>query len=432
MRALTNWCTVSASTGFVESPCDYLFSWRGVTCASHRVVAVDLRGLVNSSAPIAATLPSTIGYLDRLESLESGRRVVFSSTLPAELARLGRLTTLQLGGSRLTGTIATALADLSMLKSLNLSGNSLSGSIPNIWPISLVSLDLGDNSLSGGVPAQLGALTNLQTLMLGQNALTGPFPAFLPSLPRLGTLELGGNKLTGSVPEQLCSTIASSSGSFVLTTSPNLFECYPRCLKRFGALPGPMCVKRCKAGFYVDIGDFADECLKCPIGTSSNAGTAVGPSACVNVITNFVLAMVSAVLATAGGFVYLFMGRYHRVAFVRRERVVLPQLLQFRVLMRALEALQRGLKRQEKVDRARAAPPGRCVRLVKVAVFYLLSLLAVVLVTLASYLLRMVSVLVDVLILFRGLKLNASFLGFLFKLAASLGPVVEFLFVPVR
>lgn len=403
---------------------------------SRRVVAVDLRGLVNSSAPIAATLPSTIGYLGRLESLESGRSVVFSSTLPASLVRLSRLTTLQLGGSRLTGTIATALADLSMLKSLNLSGNSLSGSIPNIWPISLVSLDLGDNSLSGGVPAQLGALTNLQTLMLGQNALTGPFPAFLPSLPRLGTLELGGNKLTGSVPEQLCSTIASSSGSFELTTSPNLFECYPRCLKRFDGpltnLLGPTCVKRCKAGFYVDIGDFSDKCLKCPIGTSSNAGTAVGPSACVNVITNFVLAMVSAVLATAGGFVYLFMGRYHRVAFVRRERVVLPQLLQFRVLMRALEALQRGLKRQEKVDRARAAPPSRCVRMVKVAVFYLLSLLAVVLVTLASYLLRMVSVLVDVLILFRGLKLNASFLGFLFKLAASLGPVVEFLFVPVR
>jgi Leucine-rich repeat (LRR) protein len=86
----------------------------------------------------------------------------------------GRVESLSLCGSELSGPIPPELGNLSYLRHLNLGGNELSGSIPpELGNLSnLRELDLNNNQLSGPIPAELGNLGNLYLLDLLNNQLT--------------------------------------------------------------------------------------------------------------------------------------------------------------------------------------------------------------------------------------------------------------------
>ena len=107
--------------------------------------------------------------------------------------------------NQLIGEIPAELANLSNLKSLDLGDNQLSGEIPaELANLSnLKSLDLGDNQLSGEIPAELGNLPNLEDLNLSDNQLSGEIPAELGNLPNLGFLDLSFNQLRGEIPAEL-------------------------------------------------------------------------------------------------------------------------------------------------------------------------------------------------------------------------------------
>ena len=62
---------------------------------------------------------------------------------------------------------------------------------------------LGLNDLSGEIPAELGSLSNLETLYLNDNELSGEIPAELGSLSHLRYLDLSQNDLSGCVPSSL-------------------------------------------------------------------------------------------------------------------------------------------------------------------------------------------------------------------------------------
>ena len=90
--------------------------------------------------------------------------------------------------------------------SLNLNGKSLGGSIPpelaNLY--ALTTLNLNNNQLTGIVPPELGNLSDLTTLELGNNKLSGSIPEKLEELAKLTRLRLaGGNVFTGCIPEEL-------------------------------------------------------------------------------------------------------------------------------------------------------------------------------------------------------------------------------------
>ena len=120
----------------------------------------------------------------------------------------GRVTELQLGDNRLTGTIPSSLGNLTNLRLLWLAYNQLSGSIPSSLGnlTNLQVLDLSNNRLTGTIPSQLGNLTNLELLLLQNNQLSGCVPAGLRGL-RVGThdldfLDLPDCGLSDTIPEK--------------------------------------------------------------------------------------------------------------------------------------------------------------------------------------------------------------------------------------
>ena len=104
----------------------------------------------------------------------------------------GRVTSLELWGNQLSGTIPAELGGLSNLQGLNLSDNQLSGAIPpELGKLSnLRGLYLEGNQLSGPIPPELGKLSNLQGLNLNGNQLSGKIPHSLTQLSQLNYLDL--------------------------------------------------------------------------------------------------------------------------------------------------------------------------------------------------------------------------------------------------
>jgi len=125
-----------------------------------------------------------------------------NGSLPAELGNLANLEILNLAGNRLTGRIPRELADLASLRVLDLSRNQLNGTIPvGLGKLTvLTSLNLSDNELSGPIPPALGSVSRLTRLNLANNRLQGRVPALLLNHRWLWFLDLSGNSLSGSLP----------------------------------------------------------------------------------------------------------------------------------------------------------------------------------------------------------------------------------------
>ncbi|KAF8655668.1 hypothetical protein HU200_060987 [Digitaria exilis] len=117
----------------------------------------------------------------------------------------GRVTSLELWSSNLTGTISPFLSNLTFLSTLNISHNSLSGNIP--WELGLLPrllyLDLRHNFLQGMIPGSLARASKLRILQLEYNGLVGNIPANLSNLQELEVLDVGSNQLSGAIPPSL-------------------------------------------------------------------------------------------------------------------------------------------------------------------------------------------------------------------------------------
>jgi len=107
-----------------------------------------------------------------------------SGSLPSELGDLEELTYMRLNNNSLTGSIPTTIGNLTKLKSLYLSYNQLSGQIPfeMIGMVSLRNLQLNDNKFTGELPETLGGLPLLTELSVKNNQLSAPFSIRLESL----------------------------------------------------------------------------------------------------------------------------------------------------------------------------------------------------------------------------------------------------------
>ena len=109
----------------------------------------------------------------------------------------GALEAIDLHGNVLAGSLPAGMANLNYLTTLNLSRNRLENEalivIAQIKP--LRELRLSENLIKGSVDTSLFKLTNLEVLDLSKNAIMA-MPPEIRSLSALQTLEVSGNKLS--------------------------------------------------------------------------------------------------------------------------------------------------------------------------------------------------------------------------------------------
>ncbi|KAJ4847007.1 hypothetical protein Tsubulata_022766 [Turnera subulata] len=113
-----------------------------------------------------------------------------------------RVTRLDLGNAKLSGSLVPELGKLERLQYLELYTNDLVGPIPKELGglKSLMSLDLYHNNLTGPIPASLSKLSNLKFLRLNDNRLTGRIPRDLTKLGNIKILDVSNNDLCGTIP----------------------------------------------------------------------------------------------------------------------------------------------------------------------------------------------------------------------------------------
>lgn len=111
-----------------------------------------LKKLYFQSYPTGGRLPEAIFDLANLEELRL--KLTEAQPMPAYIAKLTKLKVLDLGGSKLTGSL-----------------------IPELWNLhELTELKLWGCGLTGSIPAELGGLANLKTIDLSANKLSGVIP----------------------------------------------------------------------------------------------------------------------------------------------------------------------------------------------------------------------------------------------------------------
>ena len=149
-------------------------------------VPTNIEQMILSDNLIHGPLPTSLEHLANLRilSMDSNR---LSGELPSSSSSFPNLRALDLSNQKqasntsgFTGVIPEGLSNLPFLTTLNLGGNKLSGGIPpTLGGLSqLKVLDLSDNELDKFIPKELGALsTMLERIDLSLNKLTGRIPS---------------------------------------------------------------------------------------------------------------------------------------------------------------------------------------------------------------------------------------------------------------
>jgi len=188
--------TTRTGWGVNTNPCN----WFGVGCQGNRVTSIVLEQTPNDPGNnLVGSLPSALGNLTALRTLDLASNELDGSSIPATLGNLSNLTGLDLSGNGLSGNIPSTLGSLTNLSvELDLHANNLSGGLPatltNLNALRI--LDLGTNALSGPITV-LGGMPQLRQIDLRENQFGGGVPGSLGSLPFLNRLDLSVNRFTG-------------------------------------------------------------------------------------------------------------------------------------------------------------------------------------------------------------------------------------------
>ncbi|KAK9016664.1 hypothetical protein V6N11_079159 [Hibiscus sabdariffa] len=194
----TNWSTSTS-----------VCNWIGVTCGSkhHRVTSLDLSGM-----GLTGTIPSELGNLSFLGWLDI-RYNTFHGSLPTELTNLHRLKYWNFGNNRFDREIPSWFSYFAKLQVLWLYDNNFTGVIPSTLrqiPASicnlrsLMLLSLSNNNLDGTIPKCFGSLTSsLLHLDLGKNNCHGRMPENIAKSCSLQSFQINNNQLEGSLPRSL-------------------------------------------------------------------------------------------------------------------------------------------------------------------------------------------------------------------------------------
>ncbi|KAE8731741.1 putative Leucine-rich repeat protein kinase family protein [Hibiscus syriacus] len=214
----TNW---SASTP--------VCNWFGVSCGSrhHRVTTLNLSGL-----ELTGTLPPHMGNLSFLSFLSIKDNSIHGG-LPVQLSNLHRLKHIDFGNNSFTGEIPSWFGSLTELQELYLHVNNFSGVIPSSlgYLPKLEKLSLYENQISGSIPSSIFNMSSLQGIDLSNNMLSGPIPFIKLDLVSLEFINFNYNNLTGLFPKDMFDHLPNLktlylSGNMLFGRIPSsLFNC---------------------------------------------------------------------------------------------------------------------------------------------------------------------------------------------------------------
>ncbi|TPX52453.1 hypothetical protein CcCBS67573_g09870 [Chytriomyces confervae] len=180
-----------------------------------------LTATIKASLPrnfrLAGPLPSTIGSLKQLVSLDFGGHSL-KGHIPHSLGDLIKLTTLNLEGNDVTGPIPPELGNL-----VNLKTNRYPTAFGNL--VNLEVLDISSARLTGPIPASFGNMIILLELRLQLNELSGTVPDVFARMSKLQTLSLDNNHLEGRYQNPLV-IACNSRPSYAKGIDRNRFSGY--------------------------------------------------------------------------------------------------------------------------------------------------------------------------------------------------------------
>jgi Leucine-rich repeat (LRR) protein len=208
-------------------------SWYGISCAVfftdpsnasgssfQRVTSVDMSG-----NGLDGTLPPSIGNLQEVQSLYFYFNTLAGS-IPDSIGSLRQLQYLELSATRLSGTIPRTLGGLGQLLELDLSETGLTGTIPpELGNCSLLeSLRAMQTHIAGTLPAALSQLSRLRLMDFTFASFVGTLPDAFGNLSSLQKLRISNTKIVGTIP-----------ASFARLTNLVILELYSNRLN--GTLP---------------------------------------------------------------------------------------------------------------------------------------------------------------------------------------------------
>ncbi|KAF0926359.1 hypothetical protein E2562_023077 [Oryza meyeriana var. granulata] len=188
-----------------DDPC---VRWDGITCdGNSRVTSLNLFGM-----NLEGTLSDDIGSLTELRVLDLSSNEGLGGTLTAAIGKLVNLKILALIGCSFSGNLPSELGNLSQLNFLGLNSNQFTGNIPpSLGKLSKVTwLDLADNQLTGPIPnsrdhgSGFDQLLKAQHFHLNKNMLQGLVPDYLfNSIMDLKHILFDRNNFSGSIPASI-------------------------------------------------------------------------------------------------------------------------------------------------------------------------------------------------------------------------------------
>ncbi|ERN11631.1 hypothetical protein AMTR_s00022p00198910 [Amborella trichopoda] len=169
-------------------------SWMGISCSVSAVTSIDIHGL-----GLTGTLGYQLSNLASLKALDVSNNSIHDA-IPSQLP--SNITYLNLAYNNFNQSLPYSISELSSLASLNVSHNSLSGPIGDIFNKlqNLSLLDLSFNNFTGDLPLSFITLSKLSNLFLQNNYLSGSVD-FLSHLP-LSDLNVENNYFSGWIPKE--------------------------------------------------------------------------------------------------------------------------------------------------------------------------------------------------------------------------------------
>ena len=184
-----NWTKKANWNGAIGTEC----TWQGVTCTGP-AGSEHVTGLALNSANLDGTLPASLADLTELRSLNLFQNDKLTGPI-TPIGALAKLVTVSLGQSGLSGPVPS-LAALTQLEDFEIRGAKLTGSTPSLAGLTkLKTFNLSGNLLDGQIGPLAGA-TALESFTVQNNQLTGPIPD-LTGLASLKTFWVNNNRLTG-------------------------------------------------------------------------------------------------------------------------------------------------------------------------------------------------------------------------------------------